>query len=349
MIKYGERLKNISNKTNLKIASIDEFKGFFSGSAGLSPRILGRLKKNVIITSTGASTRIEGSQMTDAEVEKLITNLKVSRLKDRDSQEVAGYAELVGNIFDNYGSIKFSESTILGFHKILLKYSEKDAHHRGRYKTSQNKVVARDGEGNESVIFKPVEPYMVPAEMQNLVEWTNKSLSGADYHPLLVIANFVVEFLYIHPFKDGNGRLSRAITNLLMLQKGYKYVMYDSHEKLIEDTKPGYYLALRKSQENIRKPACDISPWTEYFLEIMSGQAGNVRKLLEKEPVEKILSPRQLKTLDMFGAGNEITVMDVVTALKCARSTAKQVLKRLTELKLIELTGSGRSSRYIRK
>ncbi len=158
----------------------------------------------------------------------------------------------------------------------------------------------------------------------------------------------MLEFLSIHPFKDGNGRLSRALTNLLLLQKGYKYTMYESHEKLIEDTKAQYYTALRKSQERIKEKANDISPWTEYFFGILLKQAENVKQVFEKEPVDKILSKNQLRTMDLFKKSDEVSVMNVVNALKCARPTAKQILSRLVELKLIEKTGQGRATRYIK-
>lgn len=344
--KLSARIKAVSNSANIKIAGIAEFKGMFVQGINVSPQILNRMKKSTIITSTGASTRIEGSMMTDKEVEKLLNNIQVQKLKDRDSQEVAGYAELMKIIFDSYEDIVFSENTILNLHNILLKYSEKDSHHKGRFKTSSNKVVARDGDGNESVVFNPTEPYLTPIEMKDLIEWTIINIDGKEFHPLLVIANFVLEFLSIHPFKDGNGRLSRALTNLLLLQKGYKYVMYESHEKLIEASKVQYYLALRKSQERIKAKDNDIAPWVEYFFGILYKQAENVKKIMDSKPAENMLSSNQEKTLKLFDKFEEITTMIVVKELKIARPTVKQILSRLVELKFIEKSGENRGTKY---
>jgi len=344
--KLNARIKTVSNSVNIKIAGIDEFKGMFMQGINLSPQILNRMKKSTIITSTGASTRIEGSTMSDKGVEKLLNNIQVQKLKDRDSQEVAGYAELMKIIFASYEDIVFSENTIFNLHNILLKYSDKDEHHKGRYKTSSNKVVARDGDGNESIVFNPTEPFLTPIEMKELVEWIITNINGKEYHPLLVIANFVLEFLSIHPFKDGNGRLSRALTNLLLLQKGYKYVMYESHEKLIEDSKIQYYLALRKSQERIKAEDNDITPWVEYFFGILHKQAQNVKKIMDSNPAESLLSSNQEKAMKLFEKYEEITTMLAVKELKIARPTAKQILSRLVELKFVEKSGKSRGTKY---
>jgi Fic family protein len=331
-----------------KIAAIDEFKGWFRAGLSLSPQILGRLKRSTIITSTGASTRIEGSKMSDKDVESLLKNLKINKLKDRDSQEVAGYAELMKIIFDNYNNIKFSESQILHLHKILLEYSGKDDEHRGRYKTSPNKVVARDMEGNETVVFNPSEPYITPVEMRDLIEWTQENLEQKKFHPLIVIANFILEFLSIHPFKDGNGRLSRAMTNLLMLQSGYNYIQYASMEKITEDNKDGYYLALRKSQKEIRNDNADLEPWMTFFLDTLLKQAEMVKKYAEKEASEDMLSDKQLSVMRLFDKYEEVTNKITVDELRSNRDTAKQILNRLMKLKLIKRTGRGRNIKYFK-
>ena len=232
---------------------LDEFKGFWKGHLNISPQILHRLKKFALITSTGASTRIEGSYLSDEEVKKLLAGLKIQKLTDRSRQEVAGYAELTKLIFDNHKHLKWNENEIKHFHKILLKYSEKDKHHHGEYKKSSNAVVARDEDGNESIIFNPTSPHLTPKEMKELVEFTKENLKTKELHPLILIGHFVGEFLAIHPFQDGNGRLSRVLTNLLLLQEGYSYVQYVSLEKIIEDWKEQYYVALRESQKNRNK------------------------------------------------------------------------------------------------
>src|SRR3989338_8386225 len=141
-----ERLKNLPSgdfsATLSKISKIDEFKGWWKGSPKLNPQALGPLKRSIVVTSTGASTRIEGSSLTDKDVEKLLKGLRMSKLKDRDSQEVAGYAEVLQTVFDSYRDIPFTEGVILQFHNQLLSYSDKDKKQRGKYKSSPNKVVA---------------------------------------------------------------------------------------------------------------------------------------------------------------------------------------------------------------
>jgi Fic family protein len=350
--RLSSRILNIKGNDSAsiysKIAAIDEFKGWFKAGLSLSPQILGRLKRFTLITSTGASTRIEGSKMTDKEVEELLKNIRINRLKDRDSQEVAGYAELMKVIFDDYKNIKFSENQILHLHKILLKYSEKDEMHKGRYKTNSNKVVARDMEGNETEVFNPSEPYITPIEMRDLIEWTRANLEKKLIHPLLTIANFILEFLSIHPFKDGNGRLSRTLTNLLMLQSGYSFVLYASMEKIVEDNKAEYYMALRKSQKDIKSESADVTPWIVFFLETLFKQTELVKKYTEKEASNDMLSENQLNAMRLFDKYEEITNKIMVNELNLGRDTAKQILNRLIKLKLIKRTGRARNIKYFK-
>src|SRR3989344_5059956 len=246
--KLSKRLDNIPAEIISKIAKIDELKGSWVTGAQLSPQILGRLKRSVLVTSTGASTRIEGVQLSDEDIEKMMRGLSVQKFKDRDTQEVQGYYELLENVFNASEKIPFSESTIKHLHRELLKYAEKDTLHRGEYKKTENKVEMIDDAGKSiGVLFDTTPAWLTPKEMQELTEWTQMAIRDREYHPLLILGNFLVEFLNIHPFQDGNGRLSRILTNLLMLKEGYAYAPYVSHEKLIEDNKPDYYLSLRKS------------------------------------------------------------------------------------------------------
>ena len=238
----------LSQEILQKITRLDEFKGLWKGSLRLSPQTLGRLKRSVLITSTGASTRIEGSKMSDDEVARLIAGLKATPPKGRDAEEVAGYADLLGRIFDNWKTLKIIEGQILHFHKILLNFSEKDKGHRGKYKTSDNKVIMKKEDGTEVIIFDPSPPYLVKKEMDDVLFWLNEQMEKKEMHPLILIANFIFEFLAIHPFRDGNGRLSRALTTLLLLKTGYTYVPYVSLDEIIEERKIDYYLALRKTQ-----------------------------------------------------------------------------------------------------
>jgi Fic family protein len=244
--------------------------------------------------------------------------------------------------------MKITENEIRNLHKIMLKYSEKDSRHKGNYKNASNKVTVRDGEGRVSVVFEPTEPYLVPAEMGYLIEWAQNSQKESAFHPLLIIANFILEFLSIHPFEDGNGRLSRALTNLMMLKVGYRYIQYVSLEKIVEDNKAAYYLALRRSQQGRKTGKEDISPWLNFFFDILLKQSEAAREITGDKAGEDLLSENQVKVLAMFDIRERVTNKDVAESLDTNRDTAKQILNRLLKLKMIKRTGAGRSTGYVK-
>src|SRR3989339_752507 len=345
--KFSKRLDNVPAEIISKIAKIDELKGSWITGAQLSPQVLGRLRRSVLITSTGASTRIEGVKLSDEDIEKVMKGINIQKFADRDKQEVKGYYELLENIFNSWERLKCNESSIKHFHKELLKYSDKDRGHLGDYKFGENKVVAYDNAGKEvGVIFNPTLPHLTPKEMSELVESTNASLTEKKYHPLLIVANFLVEFLAIHPFQDGNGRISRVLTNLLLLQNGYLYMPYVSHEKLVEDNKTDYYLALRRSQKTFNTKKEDIAPWLDFFFTILLKQSQLAIKLLSKENIEKLLSEKQLAVWKFFQQIEIAGTGDIVVGTNIPRPTVKQALDVLLKLKKIERIGQGRSARY---
>ncbi|MDO8471872.1 MAG: Fic family protein [bacterium] len=331
-----------------KISQIDERKGMWHGGQRLNPQLLGRLKRSVIITSSGSSTRIEGSEMSDEEVARLLRGLKSNPPKNRDEQEVAGYADLLGRIFDNHETLKLSENNMLQFHSILLQYSQKDTAHRGRYKPVNNTVVMRRADGQEVVLFQPTKPFLVKPEMETAIDWANQHLTDEDMHPLLVIANFIFEFLAIHPFLDGNGRLSRALTNLLLLRSGYSYVPYVSLDELVEDNKTDYYLSLRATQKLHQTPQADITAWVNFLLDMLLKQAEAAKQLTTKEQPEKLLSVRQEQVYALFVNDETLGVAEIDSRLKgeVPQVTIKQALARLVELQLLEVIGQGRGTRY---
>ena len=344
---FTQRIDNLPQEILIKIAKIDELKGQWVGGVRLHPQVLNRLKKFVLVTSTGASTRIEGARLSDEDIEKLMRGISIQRFSNRDKQEVKGYFELLRNVFDSWQTIKFTENAIKHLHKELLKHVEKDRLHRGEYKKKENKVLMVNEAGQSvGVLFDTTPPYLTAKEMQELVEVTQKTFDEQKYHPLLVIANFLVEFLYIHPFEDGNGRISRVLTNLLLLQKGYVFVPYVSHEKLIEDNKPDYYMALRKSQKNLKAKKADILPWIDFFLTIMLQQAQMAIDLLSKENIEKILSPKQLAVWGFLQTVIEASPKEISAKTKVALPTTAQALNKLIQLKKVERIGLGRSTRY---
>ena len=344
---FDKRLKNIPNDLWSRITKIEEIKGKWTGGIQATPYFLTRLKRSVLATSTGASTRIEGARLTDEEVEKLMQGLKVKKWESRDNQEVSGYYELLKHVFEAWESITFSESTIKHFHKELLKYAAKDEGHRGQYKKTENAVEMFDEEGKSvGVVFETTKAYLTPKEMQELVEWTRTALEEEHLHPLLLIGNFIVEFLKIHPFQDGNGRLSRIITNLLLLKSGYLYMPYVSHEKLIEDNKNDYYAALRQSQKSFGTKKETITPWLDFFLAVVLKQSQKAIELLRWEDIEKILSPKQLAVWNYLQDVIEAAPAEIVKKTKVAGPTVYQALTKLIKLKKVERIGLGRSTRY---
>ena len=335
-------------ETVIKLGQIDDLKGQWRGGVAINPQILGKLKKSVIITSTGASTRIEGAKMSDAEVERFLKALKSNPPENRDEEEVAGYANLLGRIFDNWKTLKLSESLILQFHEILLHYSNKDKLHKGKYKSKENRVVARNKEGVQVTIFEPTEPWLVKKEMDDVLYWANETFEEKTLHPLLIIANFIFEFLAIHPFEDGNGRLSRVLTNLLLLKAGYEYTPYVSLEEIIENKKDAYYASLRQTQKNHKTEKENIEPWLAFFLDVLLEQGKKAQKLMENDDPIKLLSERQQQVYSLFGT-KSLAVMDVKEKLsKVPEATIKQSLARLVSLKLIERIGLGRATRYVK-
>jgi Fic family protein len=347
--KFDQRLEHIPADIVSKIGQIDELKGQWIKGAQLSPQVLGRLKRSVLITSTGASTRIEGAMLSDEDVEKLMRGINIQKFTNRDKQEAKGYYEILENVFNSWKNLRFNENAIKHFHQELLKYVEKDKTHRGEYKKQENKVYMVNAAAKPiAVLFDTTPPYLTPKQMQELVEWTQQALKEKKYHPILIIGNFLVEFLNIHPFQDGNGRLSRILTNLLLLKEGYLYMPYISHERLVEDNKPDYYVALRKSQKTINTKQESIMPWLDFFFTIFLKQSQMAVELLSKEKIEKLLTEKQLAVWQYLESTSEATPGEIAKKTKVAQPTVRQALDKLLRLKKIERVGLGRSTKYRR-
>lgn len=346
---FDRRLASLPADMWQVIALIDEVKGQWANNAGLTPQVLGRLRRSVLVTSAGASTRIEGARLSDDEVEQLMRGLSVRPWAERDAREVRGYLETLQLVFDAWQDMPLSENTTKALHSRLLRYSETDERHRGAYKTVANRVQATGPDGDVvGVLVDTAPPYLTAKQMNELVTWTDQALANGAYHPLPVIGNFVVTFLKIHPFLDGNGRLSRVLTNLLMLRAGYRYMPYVSHEHVVEATKADYYVALRRSQLTLGTKRETIRPWLSYFLGVLRTQAEQAAALVSAEVIEALLSPSQLAVWQFLSEVAEAAPGQIASATGVPRPTVAQALDKLLQLGAVERLGLGRSTRYRR-
>lgn len=331
-----------------RVSEIDEFKGAWRALGALAPERLSALKRVATIESIGSSTRIEGSKLSDQDVQRLLSNLEIKSFENRDEQEVAGYADVMEAIFAAWETITVTENHIRQLHRDLLKYSHKDERHRGSYKTLSNSVAAFDKAGAQiGIVFETATPFDTPRLMSELVAWYNGATEGEELHPLLAIGIFIVVFLEIHPFQDGNGRLSRVLTTLLLLRAGYAYVPYSSLESVIEQSKEGYYLALRQTQGSIRTPNPQWTPWLEYFLSALQRQMQRLKTRVEREKLMIGTMPElAAKIVELTREQGRLTMSDAVTLTGANRNTLKQHFRALVSNGQLELHGQGRGAWY---
>jgi len=330
------------------IATIDEFKGAWRALGALAPDRLSALRRVATIESIGSSTRIEGSTLSNRDVERLLSNLEIKSFATRDQQEVAGYAELMDVVFSSWQDIPFTENHIKQLHQVLLRYSEKDAWHRGDYKTHSNSVAAFDETGAQiGIVFQTASPFDTPRLMTELVAWVDQERASARLHPLLIIALCIVVFLEIHPFEDGNGRLSRVLTTLLLLQTGYAYVPYSSLESVVEQGKDAYYLALRQTQGTIRTESPDWQPWLVFFLRSLAEQLRRLEKKIERERIVLATLPTlQLQIVEFAREHGRVTIGEAIRLTGASRNTLKQHFRSLVERGTLDQHGGGRGVWY---
>ena len=352
MDKYINKL-NFDFQTNQKIlnliSQIDLYKGKWNSIEKQENIYLKELRKVATIESIGSSTRIEGGTLTDKEIEELLNDIKITKLKTRDEQEVVGYYDTLEIIYENYDNIRLSENYIKQLHQNLLRHSDKDTRHRGQYKSLSNKVVANYPGGVQKVIFNTTEVYLVDNEMNDLISWTNSQFENKEIHPLIIVANLIYEFLSIHPFQDGNGRLSRLLTTLVLLQKDYLFIQYVSFENLIEKTKKEYYQALMEGQKNRNKENENISKWTLYFLDKLSTLT---QRLDAKYDVFKskggYLNERQKEIKEYLNENQPLKISDIAKRFEIINiNTIKKDLQYMKKEQIIKSIGKGKGTVYI--
>ncbi len=331
------------------IGKIDEFKGSWRSFENISPERLAALKKVATVESIGSSTRIEGSKLSDIEVESILSGLGIKLFSSRDEEEVAGYADLMETIFQNWQNIPFTENQIQQLHGLLLRYSQKDDRHRGHYKKFPNRVEATDGK-KTSVIFETATEFETPFLMTELVAWTDENLQSSKIHPLIVVAVFAVKFLAIHPFQDGNGRLSRGLTTLLLLKFGYKYVPYSSMESIIEKSKNSYYLALRRTQESLRTDNPDWEPWILFFLQVMEKQKIHLEEKIKRERIlQGEMTPLSAQIVELLRQHGSLKMLQIINLTQESKGTLRTRIKELEEQGKIIRNGQGKNTWYALK
>ncbi|MGB9153849.1 MAG: DUF977 family protein [Alphaproteobacteria bacterium] len=330
------------------ISEIDEFKGAWRALGSLAPERLSALRRVATIESIGSSTRIEGSKLSDREVEHLLSNLKATSFSSRDEQEVAGYAETMETIFQAWMDIPLTENHVKQLHRDLLRHSEKDDRHRGEYKKLSNSVAAFGEDGKQiGIVFETASPFDTPRLMTDLVAWFSEAREIGRLHPLLIVAIFIVVFLEIHPFQDGNGRLSRILTTSLLLQFGYAYVPYSSLESVIENSKENYYLALRQTQGTIRTDAPNWQPWLSFFLRALQQQKRRLATKVEREKIVLAALPEiAVQIIDHARQQGRVTIGDMVRTTGTNRNTLKEHFRRLVKQGHLKQHGTGKASWY---
>jgi len=330
------------------IAEIDQFKGAWQLFGQLTPERLNALRHVATIESVGSSTRIEGAKLSDNEIEKLLSNIKTHSFRSRDEQEIAGYAFVCEEIFTSFASIPFTENSIKQLHRWLLQFSDKDERHRGEYKKFPNNVEAFDVSGRSlGVVFETATAFETPFNMQELVAWTREQLETKSLHPLLCIGIFIVLFLAIHPFQDGNGRLSRILTTLLLLQNGYLYVPYSSLESIIEHNKEKYYLALQRTQRSLKKEHPDYNSWLVFFLRSLKQQKDHLEQKISREKLIGLhVTPLSAQILSLLNEHGRLSISELAHMTTANRNTLKKHLTHMVQSLHIARHGKGRGTWY---
>lgn len=328
------------------VSELDEFKGHWRRVKEVQAERLASLRQVATIESAASSTRIEGAELSDDEVAQVLAGLHVDSFRTRDEDEVRGYGELLSLIYESHAHLPLTENHIRQLHSILLGHTARDERHRGEFKKVSNDVIGSHPDGRTEVIFATATPFDTPRLMARLLADTNAALAEPVSHPLMVIARFVVEFLAIHPFQDGNGRLSRALTTLLLLRAGYEYVPYASLERIVEENKIRYYATLRESQLAMRRDATDFGAWLLFFLGALRAQKRALEAKLDVERSMLQLSSTQEKILAFVRARGRATTPGLVTELGIPDRTIRYHLDLLVGRGLLTAHGQRRGRHF---
>jgi Fic family protein len=333
---------NIDWKLINLISEIDRFDANWTAIERKEGQSLKELKSIATVRSVGASNRIEGNKMSDEEVDVLLQEIDITKLTDRDSQEVVGYFEVLYLISESYEGISVTENHIKSLHNSLMKYSAKYQWHKGNYKMHSNAVEASFPDGTKQIIFQTTEAgFATEDAIRQLINWYN---SETEVHTLIKVASFVYDFLSVHPFQDGNGRISRLVSTLLLLKNGYKWIQYVSFEHEIENRKNEYYQVLRSCQA--QRPNEDVTEWIMFFLNCLSNIQSQLMTKLQKHGFETQLSSKEKSIYTIIQNRPNIQSGEISKKLAIPAPTVKRILSELLKKGLIEKQGKGRNVSY---
>ena len=326
------------------LSAIHEFKGKQELYLNAKPDVLNALMEVAKVQSTTSSNRIEGISTTDVRMRELMSQKTIPR--NRNEQEIAGYRDVLKTIHESHDFISITPNILLQLHRDL--YSKLPQGIGGHWKLNDNVIEETDATGNTSVRFRPASAVETPAAMDSLCAAYRRAVDEARFDPLMLIPMFIFDFLCIHPFHDGNGRMSRLLTLLLLYRSGFLVGKYISVEMLIEESKSDYYEALQASSINWHENGCDMSPYVKYTLGIIL----KAYRELESR-VERLVSARMSKADRIRAVVNEtlgkVTKRDIL--VKCpdiSTSMVELTLKALLDEGVIRKIGNGRASAYVR-
>jgi Fic family protein len=334
------------------ITKVERFQGAFEATKFQRPALIDGLKKTTIITSSGSSTRIEGAILTDAQVEELMEKgCQITRVSSRSEREVAGHIKALTYIYDNYEKLPITEKNIRELHDLLTSELTEDQlpkKQRGAYKDVTNDVIEKNLMTGETKIWfqtTPPGPETATA-MEELISSYNQILENEECHPITMITGFIIHFLAIHPFRDGNGRLSRLLTSLLLLRHGYKWSQYVSHEKIIEDNKEGYYIALRDTQSSFKSDKPNYDKWADFFLKIVTAQTEILQsKIIQESPIS-IMNENEKLIYKIIETNGKCKIAFLLEQTDMTRPGLKSLLKRLVENGVLKKEGQGKGTYY---
>lgn len=327
------------------LTSLHEFRGKQELYIEAESDVLTALLDIAKIQSTKASNKIEGIYTSDERLEALV--MEKAEPRNRSEEEIAGYREVLATVHDSYEYIPIRPNNILQLHRDLYSFSSSDT--GGRFKNTDNVIAESGKDGQQRVRFMPVPAFQTPEAMENLCNEFSNAIERAEYDPLLLIPMFIIDFLCIHPFNDGNGRMSRLLTLLLLYRSGYIVGKYVSMEMLIEKTKETYYEALHNSSAEWHNNQSDYTSFVRYYLGVVLKGYNEFQDRIEHLKYRKFSKADRVKAVleKKLGIVKKSDIAKLCPDI--SETTIERTLKELLEAGYIEKVGKGRATGYVKK